>query len=95
MISRRGFLARAALGGAALVLPAPIAACARTDASEGDVAPDWAPPTAADRERLETWLRTLRTEGLANPAAPMGPAVARVGELALNSPYAAGTPAAT
>lgn len=91
MISRRGFLARAALGGAALVLPAPIAACSRTDAAEGDVAPDWVPPTAADRERLETWLRTLRSEGLADPTAPMGPAVARVGELALNSPYAAGT----
>jgi hypothetical protein len=89
-LSRRGFLARAAVGGAALLLPLPLAACSRAGAS-GGAAADWVPPTEADRERLESWLRTLRTEGLADRAAPLGPAVARVGELALGSPYAANT----
>lgn len=88
-LSRRGFLARAALGGAALLLPLPLSACSRAGAS--GAAADWAPPTEADRERLQSWLRTLRTEGLADRAAPLGPAVARVGELALGAPYAANT----
>jgi hypothetical protein len=89
-LSRRHFLARAAVGGAALLLPFPLAACSRQGASGGATA-DWVPPSEADRARLESWLRTLRTEGLADRAAPLGPAVARVGELALGSPYAANT----
>ena len=90
-LSRRRFLARAALGGAALLLPVPGGACARADGSGRGAAPDWVPPSEADRERLDSWLRTLRSEGLADRAAPLGPAVARVGELALGSPYAANT----
>jgi hypothetical protein len=91
-LSRRTFLARAALGGAALLLPVP-AACSRsrsrgTAAGGGSAS---APAGDEDRERLESWLRTLRAEGLADPAAPLGPAVARVGELALGAPYAANT----
>jgi hypothetical protein len=46
--------------------------------------------TEDDRARLAGWMRTLRAEGLANPRAPLGRAVARVGELALGSPYVAG-----
>jgi len=45
----------------------------------------------ADRARLAAWLRTLRREGLASPRAPLGRTVARVGELALGSPYRANT----
>ncbi len=83
-ISRRNFLARAALGGAALLLPVP--ACARPGA-----ATSFGAPGDADRERLASWLRTLRSEGLADAGAPLGRAVARVGELALGAPYAANT----
>jgi len=43
-----------------------------------------------DRARLASWVRTLRAEGFARSDAWLGRAVARVGELALGSPYAAG-----
>jgi hypothetical protein len=92
LLSRRTFLARAALGGAALLLPVPASACSRSGAS--GAASAGTPSSAADeadRERLASWLRTLRAEGLADPGAPLGPAVARVGELALGAPYAANT----
>ncbi len=76
--TRRAFVARAAAGAAAL-LPFPV----------------WADGFAAlgedDRERLAAWLRTLCAEGLADAAAPLGRAVARVGELSLGAPYAAAT----
>ncbi|HYW14198.1 MAG TPA: N-acetylmuramoyl-L-alanine amidase-like domain-containing protein, partial [Longimicrobium sp.] len=85
-ISRRNFLARAALGGAALLLPVP--ACARPGAS---ALAAFDGPGDADRERLASWLRTLRSEGLAVAGVPLGRAVARVGELALGAPYAANT----
>jgi Protein of unknown function (DUF1460) len=80
-LTRRSFLLRAALGGAALALPAPLAAFSRATFSAGD---------GADRARLASWLGTLRAEGLAG-AEPFGRAVARVGELALGAPYAAQT----
>ncbi|WP_420129890.1 N-acetylmuramoyl-L-alanine amidase-like domain-containing protein [Longimicrobium sp.] len=76
--TRRAFVARAAAGAAALLLPFPLSA-------DG-----FGAPGQDDRERLAGWLRTLRAEGLAD-AAPLGRAVARVGELALGTPYAAGT----
>lgn len=50
-----------------------------------------ATPGEADRERLAAWLRRLRDDGLASPRSPLGPAVARVGEMALGSPYKANT----
>ncbi|MBW3571543.1 MAG: DUF1460 domain-containing protein [Gemmatimonadetes bacterium] len=77
--TRRAFVARAAAGAAALLLPFPLAA-------DGLAAPH-----PDDRARLAAWLRTLRAEGLADPAVPLGRAVARVGELALGAPYAAAT----
>ncbi|HEX2207748.1 MAG TPA: N-acetylmuramoyl-L-alanine amidase-like domain-containing protein [Longimicrobium sp.] len=77
--TRRAFLARAAAGAAALLLPFPLPADAFAALGEDD------------RERLAAWLRTLRSEGLADAAAPFGRAVARVGELALGAPYAAAT----
>ena len=81
-MSRRAFLARAALGGAAALLPLPLAAFASRPPFSAD---------DADRERLAAWLRTLRAEGLADADASPGRAAARVGELALGAPYAAYT----
>jgi len=79
--SRRDFLRRLALSAAALALPARLDAAALLQATPG----------AADRARLAAWLRRLRREGLASPRAPLGRAGARVGELALGSPYRANT----
>lgn len=42
-------------------------------------------------QRLREWVGVLRAEKLASRSRPLGPAVARVGELALGSPYAPGT----
>jgi hypothetical protein len=78
--TRRTFVARAAAGAAALMLPLPVAATDGFAALVDD-----------DHERLDGWLRTLRAEGLADAAVPLGRAVARVGELALGAPYAAAT----
>lgn len=72
-------MARAAAGAASLLLPFPLSA-------DG-----FAAPGEDDRELLAGWLRTLRAEGLGDAAVPLGRAVARVGELALGMPYAAGT----
>jgi hypothetical protein len=78
-LTRRAFLGSAALG---LLLPYPLRALATAlSASASD----------EDRERLDSWLRTLRAEGLGDAAVPLGRAVARVGELALGAPYAAAT----
>jgi hypothetical protein len=75
--SRRTFLRGLALSAAALAVD--------VDALLAAI------PGEADRARLATWLRTLRREHLASPAAPMGRVVARVGEMALGSPYRAYT----
>jgi len=79
--SRRRFLRNLGLSAAALMLPN------RLDAAAA-LAPA---PTVADRERLAAWLRTLRREGLAPPRAPLGRAIARVGELAQGTPYRGST----
>ena len=44
-----------------------------------------------ERERLAAWTTTLRTEGLTSAKVPLGRAAARVGELALGTPYVANT----
>lgn len=75
--SRRDFLRTLALAAAASALD--------VDALPAAV------PGEADRERLAAWLRRLRRDGLASPQTPPGRAVARVGELALGSPYRANT----
>jgi hypothetical protein len=76
-ISRRAFVRDTALFAAALALPMTLDASALR------------PP--ADRARLAAWLRALRRGGLGSARAALGPAVARVGELALGSPYRAHT----
>jgi hypothetical protein len=79
--SRRALLRSAALSAAALLLPKPLMAAAGClDA----LSPD-------DRARLAEWMATLRAEGLAGAEVPLGRAVARVGELAVGSPYEAFT----
>ncbi len=75
-LSRRDFLRTAALSAAALAGARPLAAMAEDP---------------ADERRLREWVRVLRREGLVRWGAPLGRAVARVGELSLGSPYAAGT----
>jgi hypothetical protein len=78
MLSRRGFLRAAALVAGTAALPGSLSA----DAFLRD---------ADDEARLRHWVRTLRQEGIARQGAPLGPAVARAGEMALRSPYAAGS----
>jgi hypothetical protein len=45
----------------------------------------------SDRERLDEWSATLRTEGLTARDRPLGASAVRVGELAAGSPYLPGT----
>ena len=71
-VSRRELLKTAALGAAALALPGRLGACIGTD---------------PDRERLTSWVETLRAEGLARGGVSVGRAAARVGELAAGTPY--------
>jgi len=79
-ITRRTFVRDAALAAAALAMPTTLDATALLT-SPGD----------ADRARLAAWLRALRRDVPASRRAPLGRAVARVGELALGSPYRANT----
>jgi hypothetical protein len=79
-ISRRAFVRDGALFAAALAVPGTLGATPWTAAFDD-----------ADRARLAAWLRTLRRERLASARTPLGRAVARVGELALGSPYRANT----
>ena len=75
-LSRRDLLRNLAATAAALVLPAPLGACARR-----------AYPRDPDHERLTAWTAVLRAEGLSRLETPIGPAVTRVGELAAGTPY--------
>jgi hypothetical protein len=79
--SRRTFLRNLALAAAASAVPGALDASAVMRAVWAD----------ADRERLAAWLRALQRDGLASARVPLGRAVARVGELALGSPYRAHT----
>jgi Protein of unknown function (DUF1460)/TAT (twin-arginine translocation) pathway signal sequence len=71
-LSRRDLLRTAAVGAAALMLPAKLVACKRVD---------------PDSERLTKWVEALRGEGLGRPGVPLGQAAVRVGELAAGTPY--------
>src|SRR5512138_1870203 len=51
----------------------------------------FAPLVDPDHERLAAWSATLRTERLADAKVPLGRGSARVGELALGTPYEAYT----
>jgi hypothetical protein len=72
VLSRRDLLRNAAMAAAALMLPAPLAAWRRRD---------------PDHERLADWTAVLRAEGLSQGGTPFGRGAARVGELAIGTPY--------
>jgi len=76
-ISRRDLLRNAALTGAALALPSPLAACTRGRPERPD----------PDQERLTAWTAALRAEGSLRPDGPIGRKAIRVGELAVGTPY--------
>jgi hypothetical protein len=80
-LSRRDFLRGAAASAAALALPGRLSAALSVPAPAG----------GEDVARLERWVHTLRSEGLAARGRPLGRAVARAGLLAVGTPYAAGT----
>jgi hypothetical protein len=71
-VSRRELLRTAAVGAAALMLPAKLVACNRAD---------------PDLERLTKWVDVLRIEGLGKHDIPLGRAAVRAGELAAGTPY--------
>ena len=91
-LSRRDLLRRAGLTAAALVLPAPLAACGggppRGPRADSLAARE---PTAPDEDRLAEWVAALRDDGLVRSGQPLGRAAARVGELASGTPYEAQT----
>jgi len=80
-LSRRELLRQAAAAAAAMAFPAPLLACPGKSRLHGLGVPD------TDQERLLSWTGHLRTEGLTKTQIPLGPRVARVGELAGGSPY--------
>jgi hypothetical protein len=80
-LSRRELLRQAAAAAAALAFPAPALACRARSPRHGRGTTD------TDQERLLSWTRDLRTEGLTGRQLPMGASVGRVGELAGGSPY--------
>jgi hypothetical protein len=94
-LSRRDLLRAAALSFASLALPA----CA-----DGPETSDAAPPprtgaseapldsvAARGTERLQSFVRTVRERGMAEPAVPVGRTAAAVGEAALGTPYVPAT----
>ena len=82
-------LRAAAVSMAALSLPIPLAACARDPRSEGQPADQ--PEADEDRLRLTRWATRLRAEELTRADVPTGRSAARVGELAVGTPYVAFT----
>ena len=88
-VSRRDLLRTAAALGAALALPAPLRACARP--ARGEARAGATPVSDPDRDRLAAWVAALRARGAARSAAPLGRDAARVGELAVGTPYEAFT----
>jgi hypothetical protein len=94
-LSRRDLVRSATAAAVALAIPAPLMACAsRTnDDSKQPDSPQTKTLTTPDPDhaRLTTWTTTLRQEGLTRNPGPIGPAAARVGELAIGTPYVAFT----
>jgi hypothetical protein len=94
-ISRRDLLRAAALSAVALALPGCADGAETSDAAPPSQlgAPD--PPAdslaAGETERLQSWVRTVRERGMADPAVPLGRTAAAIGEAALGRPYVAAT----
>jgi hypothetical protein len=99
-ISRREMLRDSVGAVAALLVPIPLGACrGAPPEADTDVMPRTGPvdaavhdpPGAEDAERFRSWVGTLRAEGLHEASVPLGLAAARVGELAIGTPYEAFT----
>ncbi|MBA3403145.1 MAG: DUF1460 domain-containing protein [Gemmatimonadaceae bacterium] len=75
-VSRRALLRTAAAGMAALAIPFPLAGLATPETDQG---------------RLDEWLRTLDEQNAATGRVGTGRLAARVGELAIGTPYEAAT----
>jgi hypothetical protein len=81
LVTRRQLLQNTALAAAALVLPEALVACKSGESPRVTERQD------PDLERLTSWVRALRAEGLADAEVPLGRAAVRVGELAAGTPY--------
>jgi len=79
-MNRRQFLRGAFTGAALLAVPAPLRALLAS-----------APKGSEDQRRLRAWVRTLCADRLCAATVPLGEAAARVGELAVGTPYEAFT----
>jgi len=90
--SRRAMLGDVAALGAMLAMPRPLAALLGKPSPAERSADDRTTHVKdSDRERLAAWSASLRTERLADAKTPLGRAAARVGELAIGTPYVAYT----
>ena len=87
-LTRRTLLGQGAKLAALLALPSPLHPLAGIG-SFGER--DARALLDADQERLAAWSASLRTERLADSKVPLGRAAARVGELAIGTPYVAYT----
>jgi hypothetical protein len=78
---------------AAIALPAPLAAFGRIRSSGPDAPAEQRPRASDDPDltRLSAWVAALRAERLTASNSPLGPSAARVGELAIGTPYEANT----
>jgi hypothetical protein len=85
-----GDVAKAA---ASIALASPLAAFSKFGVQGERLLDGLAPSSVVDpeRERLAAWTSTRRAERLASAEVPLGRAAARVGELALGTPYVANT----
>lgn len=86
-ISRRDLLRNAALAAAGMGL----VACQRPQSDAQPRTAQAASPTDPDEARLRSWTDTVRREALTPPSVPVGRSAARVGELAVGTPYEAHT----
>lgn len=91
--TRRSLLGGIATLAAALALPAPLAALGRLPMPDDRTrsTPSSGGAADPDRARLASWATALRDEGLTGAGTPLGHAAARVGELAVGTPYEAHT----
>lgn len=98
--SRRDFIRHAMAMAAMGALPVPLAACggsageterAGAGTAANDTAtlpePDYPAATEEDARRLREWVGALRSERSAGGERPLGEDAARVGELAIGTPY--------
>lgn len=93
LLSRRELLRNVAMSAAGLVIPFSLVEEEWAEISEwlGNRASSPEVPSDSDRARLTTWTATLRHEASAGRMLSLGKRAARVGELAVGTPYEAFT----